>query len=144
VPALQGRAAELATLTHWVEAERGPVVQALGAGGIGKTALAAWLAQGLAPAFAVVYWRKWRRACSACLPPGGGGCRYLVLDQQGSDQRTERCQTGAREHGRAKSGQKCRGDGVLQRHTLDRGQPCRYQCRGQPATLSVQSVTYGR
>jgi transcriptional regulator with XRE-family HTH domain len=62
VPALQGRSKELATLARWVQEERCRVVQVLGAGGIGKTALAARLAQDLAPAFAVLYWRSLRNA----------------------------------------------------------------------------------
>jgi transcriptional regulator with XRE-family HTH domain len=62
VPALQGRAKELATLARWVDVERCRLVVVLGAGGIGKTALVARLAHDLAPAFPVIYWRSLRNA----------------------------------------------------------------------------------
>jgi WD40 repeat protein/transcriptional regulator with XRE-family HTH domain len=62
VPVLQDRTEELATLTRWVRKERCRVVEVLGAGGIGKTALVARLAQVLAPEFPVVYWRSLRNA----------------------------------------------------------------------------------
>ena len=61
-PVVQGRAEELAALTHWIDEERCRVVQVLGGGGIGKTTLAARLAYELAPRFAVVYWRSLRNA----------------------------------------------------------------------------------
>ncbi|HWE63272.1 MAG TPA: helix-turn-helix transcriptional regulator, partial [Chloroflexota bacterium] len=53
VPLVLGRGQEMATLAGWVGEERCRVVAVLGAGGIGKTALAAQLAQELAPEFAV-------------------------------------------------------------------------------------------
>ncbi len=61
-PVVQGRVAELATLTRWVRAEGCRVVEVLGAGGIGKTTLAVQAAHDLAPEFAVVYWRSLRNA----------------------------------------------------------------------------------
>ena len=62
MPALHGRTQELATLARWVGEERCRVVQVVGVGGIGKTALVARLAQELAPTFPVVYWRSLRNA----------------------------------------------------------------------------------
>ena len=59
---VQGRAEELATLARWVCEERCRVVEVLGAGGIGKTTLAARLAHDVAPEFPVVYWRSLRNA----------------------------------------------------------------------------------
>ena len=59
---LQDRTQELATLARWVRDERCRVVEVLGAGGIGKTTLAARLAHDLAPEFPVVYWRSLRNA----------------------------------------------------------------------------------
>ncbi len=59
---VQGRATELTTLARWVREERCRVVEVLGAGGIGKTTLAAQVAHDLAPEFAVVYWRSLRHA----------------------------------------------------------------------------------
>ena len=53
VAVLHGRAEELATLAGWLREEHCRVVQVLGAGGIGKTALAARLAHDLAPEFEV-------------------------------------------------------------------------------------------
>jgi len=59
---VQGRVEELATLTRWVRDERCRVVEVLGAGGIGKTTLAAQVAHDLEPEFAAVYWRSLRNA----------------------------------------------------------------------------------
>ena len=61
-PVVQGRVEELATLTRWVRDERCRVVEVLGAGGIGKTTLAAQVAHDLEPEFAAVYWRSLRNA----------------------------------------------------------------------------------
>src|SRR5262249_28234291 len=61
-PVLHGRTHELATLARWGGEEHCRLVAVLGAGGIGKTALVARLAQDLAPAFPVVYWRSLRNA----------------------------------------------------------------------------------
>jgi predicted ATPase len=49
-------------LRHWVLAERCRFVALLGMGGIGKTSLAARLAQDVAPSFERVYWRSLRDA----------------------------------------------------------------------------------
>jgi transcriptional regulator with XRE-family HTH domain len=62
VPVLQGRTQELTTLAHWVREERCRVVQVLGMGGIGKTALAVRLARDMADEFAAVCWRSLRNA----------------------------------------------------------------------------------
>jgi transcriptional regulator with XRE-family HTH domain len=57
-----GRAEELALLRHWVLDERCRLVAVLGIGGIGKTTLAARLAQIVATSFERVYWRSLRNA----------------------------------------------------------------------------------
>jgi predicted ATPase len=56
------RIAELAALRHWILDERCRLVAVLGMGGIGKTSLAAKLAQEIAPGFERVYWRGCRKA----------------------------------------------------------------------------------
>src|SRR5438270_12210522 len=57
-----GRADEVALLRRWVLDERPRLVAILGMGGIGKTSLAARLAQEVAPDFECVYWRSLRDA----------------------------------------------------------------------------------
>jgi WD40 repeat protein/DNA-binding SARP family transcriptional activator len=58
IGAFYGRQAELAELEHWLVAGRCRVVAVLGMGGVGKTALAAKLTQGLASQFDFVIWRS--------------------------------------------------------------------------------------
>ncbi len=62
VASFHGRVQELTTLTSWTLSDRCRVVALLGQGGIGKTALAARLAQDLASRFACIFWRSLRNA----------------------------------------------------------------------------------
>src|SRR5262249_3590797 len=57
-----GRSVELDLLRHWVLVEQCRLVALLGMGGIGKTTVAARLAQTVAPSFDQVYWRSLRTA----------------------------------------------------------------------------------
>jgi WD40 repeat protein/transcriptional regulator with XRE-family HTH domain len=57
-----GRAAELSRARQWVLDERCRLLGVLGIGGIGKTSLAARIAQDVSPAFECVYWRGLRNA----------------------------------------------------------------------------------
>lgn len=57
-----GRILELALLRHWMVIDRCRLVVVLGMGGIGKTALAAKLAQQIQGAFTSVIWRSFRNA----------------------------------------------------------------------------------
>ena len=57
-----GRAEELEVLHDWVLDGRCRLIAVLGMGGIGKTSLAARVAQNVAPSFERVYWRSLRNA----------------------------------------------------------------------------------
>jgi WD40 repeat protein/transcriptional regulator with XRE-family HTH domain len=57
-----GRGAELDLLRDWLLNERCRILAVLGMGGIGKTSVAARLAQSVAPSFPNVYWRSLRNA----------------------------------------------------------------------------------
>jgi non-specific serine/threonine protein kinase len=62
LPVVRGREQELATLARWIREEHCYVVEILGAGGVGKSTLAAQLAHNLEDEFAAVYWRSLRNA----------------------------------------------------------------------------------
>jgi len=69
-----GRTAEIATLKHWLIEEHCRLVALLGMGGIGKTALAAKLAQHVQHEFKYLVWRSLRNA-----PPIEDLVRELVI-----------------------------------------------------------------
>ena len=75
-----GRTEELATLREWVLEQGCRLLVVRGGGGIGKTTLAARLAQDVAPSFQSVYWRSLRDA-----PPTSewlGGAIGFLSDQR--------------------------------------------------------------
>src|SRR6202035_1530391 len=75
-----GRAHELATLKRWVIDDHCRLVAILGMGGVGKTMLAARLAQEVAPSFQRVFWRTVREA--PLLSEGQPRLIGILSDQQ--------------------------------------------------------------
>ena len=84
-----GRTEELITVRDWVLQQRCRLLVARGGGGIGKTTLAARLAQDVAPTFERVYWRSLRDA-----PPTSewlGGAIGFLSDQRAGAARGRSC-----------------------------------------------------
>src|SRR5712692_10368121 len=97
-----GRTDELQMLSRWLLEDRCRLIGVLGAGGIGKTILAARLTRALAPQFAMVYWRSLRNALPVeewlagaigalsgqqAIPPDGQMARLDLLLQLLQEQR---------------------------------------------------------
>lgn len=58
----QGRAAEVENLRQWIITKHCQIVAILGAGGVGKTALAAHLLEDIKPGFVKIFWRSLHNA----------------------------------------------------------------------------------
>ena len=80
-----GRSAELATLKQTILTEQCRLIAILGIGGIGKTSLAAKLAQTIAPEFEAVIWRSVRNAPSARNATPGSDSISLSAAGYGTD-----------------------------------------------------------
>jgi WD40 repeat protein/transcriptional regulator with XRE-family HTH domain len=89
VPALHGRAAELALLERTITDDGCRLIAVLGIGGVGKTALVTTLAHRLAPAFDHVFWRSlWNappldQLLGECIRSIGGATHPLPADLDG-------------------------------------------------------------